>query len=144
MTDNVVVFDPTKFRELYPEFSEFSDAQLQNFFYQAELLFNNTERSCIKDLKRREALLFMIVAHLAQLKSQINSGNTAVGRMSSASEGSVSISLDYGSVSNSERWWLQTPYGAQYWQFTAQYRTGVIISLHQSMPVNRTRIKRWQ
>lgn len=142
MTDNVVVFDPTKFRELYPEFSDFTDAQLQNFFYQAEMLFNNTEKSCIKDLNRREALLFMIVAHIAQLKKNINSGNGTVGRVASASEGSVSVSLDYGTVGNSERWWLQTPYGAQYWQFTAQYRTGLVLSVHQSMPVRRTR--RWQ
>jgi hypothetical protein len=142
MTDNVVVFDPNKFREIYPNFSSFTDAQLQNFFYEAEMLFNNTDKSCIKDLNRREALLFMIVAHLAQLQSQINDGNSMVGRIASATEGSVSVSTDYGTVGNSERWWLQTPYGAKYWQFTAQYRTGVIISLHQSMPVRRTRLWR--
>ena len=141
MTNNVVVLDTAKFRELYPQFSKFTDAQLQNFFYQAEMLFNNTERSCIKDLGRREMLLFMIMAHLAQLQSNIDAGNNSVGRMSSATEGSVSVSLDYGTVSNSERWWLQTPYGAQYWQFIARYKTAAIISVHQGMPVRRAR--RW-
>ena len=141
MTENVVVFNPAKFRELYPQLSKFTDAQLQNFFYQAEMLFNNTKCSFIKDLGRREMLLFMIMAHLAQLQSNIDAGNSTVGRVSSASEGSVSVSLDYGTVSNSSRWWIQTPYGAQYWQFISQYKTAAIISVHQGMPVRRAR--RW-
>lgn len=139
MTDNVVVFDPTKFRGLYPQFSSFTDAQLQNFFLQAEMIFNNTDKSFIKDLARREMLLFLIVAHLAQIQTNINAGNSMVGRISSASEGSVSVSVDYGTVSNNEKWWVQTPYGAQYWQFIAQYKTAAIISVHQGMPVRRHR-----
>ena len=102
MTDNVVVFDPTKFRGLYPQFSSFTGAQLHNFFLQAEMIFNNTDKSFIKDLARREMLLFLIVAHLAQIQTNINAGNSMVGRISSASEGSVSVSVDYGTVGNNE------------------------------------------
>lgn len=144
MTENVVVFVPSEFKELYPQFSKYTDNQLNNFFYESELLFNNSERSCIKDLNRRKALLFMIVAHLAQLQSNVDAGNTSVGRVASATEGSVSVSLDYGSSSDASRWWLQTPYGAKFWQFTAQYRTGLTVSIHKSMPVSRTGGRLWR
>jgi hypothetical protein len=49
-----------------------------------------------------------------------------VGRINSATEGSVSITSDYGSAGSggpSEAWYTQTPYGALYWAATAQYRT---------------------
>lgn len=143
MTNNVVVFDPNEFREVYPNFANFTDTQLEFFFAKAEVLFNNTERSCIKDLKRRKLLMFLIVAHLAQLQGNIDNGNTIVGRVSSATQGSVSVSMDYGTSSGSSKWWEQTPYGAEYWQLTAQYRSGLNISVHQSMPVNRTRNRYW-
>ena len=46
-----------------------------------------------------------------------------VGRVASASEGSVSVSLEYASsTSVNQAWFFQTPYGAQFWQATAAYR----------------------
>jgi len=85
MTDNVVEFVVAEFRELYPKITS-TDFQLESFFYEAELLFNNTDKSCVKDLKKRKILLYMIVAHLATLQAQVDSGNTLVGRLSSASD----------------------------------------------------------
>ena len=37
-------------------------------------------------------------------------------------EGSVSVSADMGAVGSNTAWYLQTPYGATYWQLTAKYR----------------------
>ena len=136
MTDNVVEFVVAEFRELYPKITS-TDFQLESFFYEAELLFNNTDKSCVKDLKKRKILLYMIVAHLATLQSQVDAGNTLVGRLSSASEGSVSVSSEYGTLGNSEKWWVQTPYGAKFLQMTAIFRTSLYVVTNFPMPVNR-------
>lgn len=136
MTENVVGFDVAEFRSLYPKITA-SDLQLESFFCEAELLFNNTSKSCVKDLKKRKILLYMIVAHLATLQAQVDAGNMLVGRLSSASEGSVSISSEYGTLGNSEKWWIQTPYGAKFWQLTAMYRTSVYVVTNFPMPVDR-------
>ena len=136
MTDNVVVFDATEFRGMYPKITA-SDLQLQSFFYEAEILFNNTSKSCVQDLTKRKILLYMIVAHLATLQAQVDAGNMLVGRLSSASEGSVSISSDYGVLGSSEKWWVQTPYGAKFWQMTAMFRTSLYVVTNFAMPVNR-------
>lgn len=125
----VVTFDIRTFRELYPEFAAASETLLVALFNQASTLYlNNTDESAVQDVKEREQLLFLLVAHLCALRG-FGSGQTGgqggglVGRITSASEGSVSVSVD-SSGSNDQSWWfLQTPYGASYWQATAPYRT---------------------
>ncbi|EDJ4876599.1 DUF4054 domain-containing protein, partial [Salmonella enterica] len=46
-----------------------------------------------------------------------------VGRITSASQGSVSVSVDNSGSNDASWWYLQTPYGADYWQATAPYRS---------------------
>ena len=136
MTD-VVEFVVAEFREMYPKITA-SDLQLESFFYEAELLFNNTSKSCVKDLKKRKVLLYMIVAHLATLFQKALAGNGLVGRLSSASEGSVSISSEYSvSQVGGEKWWSQTPWGADYWTLSAPYRVLNYVATNFPMPVNR-------
>lgn len=138
----VVIFNVEKFKKLYPRFT-LSDEQLEMFFTKASMILNNTDCSCVKSLVDREMLLYLLVAHFAALQVRIDSGNDSVGRVSSASEGSVSVSLDYGASSNSEKWYTQTPYGAEYWQLTAQYRSGLYIATQYAMPVNRNGGRPW-
>lgn len=138
MTDNVVVFDVAEFREDYPFFQNVSDRQLNRFFKRAENSFlKNTNDSCIEDLEERKDLLYLIVAHLATLFQQAESGNTLVGRISSATQGSVSVSSDYGTLGKNEKWWVQTKWGADYWAATAQYRTSQYVITKFPMPVDR-------
>ena len=132
----VVEFDATEFRELFPVIQA-SDAQLSMFFQMAEGFLDNTECSIVSDLDARKNLLYMLVAHIATLNDQVESGNSVVGRVASASEGSISISLDYGTMGNNERWYLQTPYGANYWQMTKRYRSFLYRLGKSPMPVRR-------
>lgn len=138
MTDNVVEFDVAEFKRMYPKITV-TDEQLEMFFYEAEMLLNNTDKSCVKDLKKRKYLLYLIVAHLATLQANVDAGNMLVGRISSATEDVVSVSSEYGTLSNSEKWWVQTPYGAKYWQLIAQYRLMMLVATNFPMPVNRGR-----
>lgn len=142
MADNVVEFDVAEFREWYPNIKA-TDAQLEMFFLEAELLFNNTKNSCVEDIKKRKIYLYLIVAHLATLQDQIDSGNTLVGRLSSATEGSVSVSSDYGTLGANEKFWAQTPYGAKYWALTAPFRTSHYVITNFSMPVDRRGYPSW-
>ena len=121
----VVVFDPVAFRTRYPEFSTLTDGMLTAYFNEATLYLNNSESSLVTDVTQRSVLLNMIVAHLAALNSGINgqAPSQLVGRITQASEGSVSVSSDIGPVSNTAAWWMQTKYGASYWSATSPYRT---------------------
>ncbi|MEY1236109.1 DUF4054 domain-containing protein [Providencia manganoxydans] len=133
----IVELDPNRFKEAYPQFNMLNDTQLQMLFVKACSLLNNTKCSYVKDLAEREMLLFLLMAHMAMIQGQINEGNSAVGRASSASEGSVSVSLDYGPTTNAEKWYTQTPYGAEYWQMTSKYRSFLYTLGVMPMPVWR-------
>src|SRR5690554_8221029 len=133
----VVEFDVEEFRDLYPSIQA-TDAQLEMYFEMAETFLDNTPCSVVKNLEARKRLLYLLVAHIATLTGQAEKGNNVVGRISSATEGSVSVSIDYGTMGNNERWYLQTPWGAMYWQLTKKYRSAIYRLGIEPMPVQRT------
>jgi len=137
---NVVVFDPAAFKVVFDEFATVPDAKLNYYFnLAATTILDNSENACIP-LVERTILFDLLVAHQAELKKRIEEGNSGlVGRISSASEGSVSISTDYQIQGNTAQWYNQTPYGAQYWAMTAKYRTFTYVVTNEAMPVDRTR-----
>lgn len=125
MTDGVVTFDPIAFVQRYPEFAMVSAPLLSSYFSEATLYLSNTPASRVSDLGQRSVLLNMLVAHIAALYAGVNgdSPSPLVGRINTASEGSVSVAADMGGVPGTAAWFMQTKYGASYWQATARYRT---------------------
>lgn len=128
----VVIFDPAAFKLRYPEFSSVDDALLQQYFTQATIYLDNTDFSRVSDLAVRAMLLNMLVAHITFLYSGANgqSPSGLVGRIDSASEGSVSVHADMPGVTANSAWYMQTKYGADYWNATAPFRTFQYISGH--------------
>ena len=128
----VVIFDPSAFKLRYPEFSSVDDALLQQYFTQATIYLDNTDSSRVSDLAVRSMLLSMLVAHIACLYSGANgqSPSGLVGRVDSASEGSVSVHADMPGVTANSAWYMQTKYGADYWNATALFHTFKYISGH--------------
>ncbi len=130
-----VVFDPASFVQRFPQFAAYNAANpagLQMLFDEAALLCKNDYTSLVKDLGERAILLNLITAHIATLNGitePTGAGSTAkqVGRVSSATQGSESASLDMGAVHGSAAWWMQTQYGASYWQMSAKYRNARFI-----------------
>lgn len=121
----IAVFDPTAFNARYPEFNTVAEPLLASYFVEAGLYLNNTECSPVQDVARRGLLLNMLTAHIAALNAGTN-GNAPsglVGRINSATEGSVTVGADMPNQPGSAAWFQQTTYGAAYWQATAQYRT---------------------
>jgi hypothetical protein len=90
-------------------------------------------------LTQAPTLLGLLTAHVAYLFSMRDAQGRPsdsgiippppiVGRISSASQGSVSVQAEFDANQNpSASWYLQTPYGAAYWSATAQFRTGFYV-----------------
>lgn len=126
----VVLFDPAAFIVAYPMFAAVAPGVLQGYFVLATMIVNNTCKSVVSNATFREYLLNLLVAHIAQLMPLAGSGNQAgtgggvVGRVSSATEGTVSISAEYAAqISQSMAWFIQTQFGALFWQLTSPYRS---------------------
>ncbi|MBF0858168.1 DUF4054 domain-containing protein [Gluconobacter sp. LMG 31484] len=122
----VVTFDYETWSALYPALaSSTNQTQASDFFDQAGDTLNNTPRSPVQNLGRRARLLNLLTAHIAQLNLPASAGGNGagtVGRIASASEGSTSVSFDMGAQSGSAAWFMQTQYGAMFWQATAYLR----------------------
>lgn len=125
-TPGIVDFDYAYWIQSYPEFSTVNESLADIYFAQAQIYLNNTPTSPVIDYQpkgQRAILLNMLVSHIAQLNANAGKGQ-AVGRISNATEGSVSVALDMGTQPRAAAWYLQTIYGANYWQATMAYRAG--------------------
>lgn len=71
-------------------------------------------------------LMNLMAAHITQLFFGANGAGASplVGRIASAGEGSVNVSVDMPSTP-ANSWYMQTPYGAAYWQLMAPFRSFV-------------------
>lgn len=123
MSDSgIVTFDFGVFSARYPEFASLDPALAQLYFNEATLVLDNTPCSPVTDVGQRAVLLNMLTAHLAQLYKP-GSSSTIVGHVTSASEGSVSVGVEGFGSSPQIAWYMQTRYGASYWNATQAYRS---------------------
>ncbi len=104
-----------------------SNEALQNYFDLACMYLSNKDGSIVTDIPRRTRLLNLLTAHIAQLMGA-NAGGSGtpgmVGRISDATEGTVTARATYADqTSQSMAWYIQTQYGAMYWQATQAFRT---------------------
>ncbi len=120
-----VNFDYALWSARYPEFCSVSSAQAQAYFTEATLYFRNDGTGPICNADQQLLLLNMLTAHIAALNSGINGqpASPLVGRVNSASEGSVSVGTDLQLPQGSAQWYAQTKYGFAFWQATAALRT---------------------
>lgn len=127
----VVVFDPAAFKLAFPQFANAADGQLTALFTMIGFsLIDNTDGSIVVNVDQRAAMMNLLMAHLLTLfgyttaTGTVTPGTGAVGRVASATEGTVSTSLGYNVPAGaSEAWYSQTPYGAMYWVMTAPFRS---------------------
>jgi hypothetical protein len=120
------------FRARYPEFcATVTSVNYPELFAEVGALYcDNSDCSVIPcdeaTYQPRMMLLNMLVAHLAAMSvgSAHGPASGLVGRIAGATQGSDSVTLAaYGKGSSaSEAFFLQTPYGANFWRATAQYR----------------------
>ena len=129
----VVVFVYATWAAQYPELSgSIASGQAQGYFNQACMYLDNTPCSPVTDASaggRRETILYMLTSHIAKMVATINgqAPGGVVGRVNSASQGSVSVSSELN-VPMSAAWFSQTSYGLMAYQALAPYRTALYVA----------------
>jgi hypothetical protein len=121
----------TLFIARYPEFGTggaqpVSEDLYNAYFNEATIFQANNGAGPISTANTQITLLNMLVAHIAALNTASAAGAAAsplVGRINSASEGSVSVGAENNYPPGTVQWYQQTKYGSQWWAATAQYRT---------------------
>jgi hypothetical protein len=125
VTKGIVTFDATAFKTAFPAFASVPDAILAANFQFATLMLQNSCCSVVEDAPTRAVLYQLAVCHITALLNGVNGEppSGVVGRISNATEGSVSATTEMMTQSESAAYWNQTQWGAMYWRMTAQYRT---------------------
>lgn len=129
-----IVFDYAAWVQAFPVFANVNEAQAQIYFNFATLYFANCGWTA--SLPQAPSLLNLLTAHIAWLWAPRDAnGNPSssgtfpapsiVGRIASATEGSVTVQAEYdgNAGSPSAQWYNQTVYGAAYWAATVQFRS---------------------
>lgn len=144
----VVTFVFSDWATAFPVFANVSQALAQSWFNRASFICANeatNPANCVPGMLQN--LLYLLTAHIAWLNAPrdssgqpISTGTPApstVGRVNTATEGSVSVGLDMGDAnagSPSQAWYMQTTWGAEYWYATAQFRTARYSALPTFVP----------
>jgi len=139
-TSPAVTFDFNTWIATVPTFANCSPEQGQAWFNRASIICtNNTCNPAFAD-GNLPTLLYLLTSHIGWLEAPRDAqGNPAVtgspaspivGRVNSASEGSVSVGADMGDAnagSPSQAWYLQTKWGAEYWYATTKFREALYV-----------------
>ena len=120
-----VTFDYTAWAQIFPQFSTLTEQQITGLVLPlAEQYCRNDGGGPVSTAATQTNLLNLMVAHCAQILFGANgqSPSPLVGRISSATEGSVSVSTEFPVTANNA-WYLQTSFGAMFYAASAPYRT---------------------
>lgn len=120
-----VTFNYATWALAYPQFGNVTQPQIAGAVLPlAEIYCRNDGGGPVSSAVTQTTLLNLMVAHICQLMfgSRTQPMSPLVGRINTATEGSVSVGTDWPSTPTNA-WFLQTPYGAAFWQATAAYRT---------------------
>lgn len=90
----------------------------------AEQYCRNDGGGPVQSIELQTQMLNLMVAHVCQLLYGPNGNNPSgiVGRITNASEGSVSVGSDFP-VTQATAWFAQTTFGAMFLQLAAPFRT---------------------
>ena len=121
----IAVFNYVAWAERYPEFSAVSETLATAYFAEASIYHANDGSGPVCDPNVQLTLLNMLTAHIAARYATVDgeAASTLVGRISNASEGSVSVGTTLDVPPGSAQWFAQSKYGYDYWAATAVYRT---------------------
>lgn len=135
-----VTFDYTNWIVWYPDFVNVSEAYATGCFWRAGMLCqNNAANPAVirsgGDTTQLQYFLNLLTCHIVWLNApQINglpntTGGTSpsplVGRISQATEGSVTVAAEMPNQPQGAAWYQQTKWGAEYWSASAGYRQAV-------------------
>lgn len=121
----VVQFSYVNFVAQFPALAYLTSSQVQTQWNLATNYVRNDGGGPVISASVQSNLINLAAAHLCQLfmpPATGGSASTLVGRINSASEGSVSVGAEMNSP-QAAAWWITTVYGAAFWEASKQYRT---------------------
>jgi hypothetical protein len=121
-----VTFNYANWIAAFPQFSNVSESVVVNQYVPFALVYCPLDGSSpIVSCALLSAAFNLILAHVVQLLagSTLQPLSPIVGRINSAAEGSVNVAAEMPGVTANSAWYMQTTYGAAYWQLLAPYRT---------------------
>jgi hypothetical protein len=127
----VIQFNYGNWAALFPQFSRLSQAQVTQYWQLATAFVRNDGGGPVNDPNIQTNLLNLVTAHMCALLgpyvqgadgSPGQPGNPLVGRISNASEGSVSVAADMPNQPQAAAFWQQSQYGAMFWAISAPFR----------------------
>lgn len=125
-----VTFDPNAFLAQFTEFNYLTPAAVTGWNGIAQQYCRNDGLGPVESATTQTALLNLMTAHIIKLFAPQSNGTAnpgLVGRISSASEGSVSVSAEYMPATPGSAWYNQTSYGAAFYQLTKPYRSALLV-----------------
>lgn len=141
-----VTFDYQAWQKRYPEFSTVDPVLAQAYFNEATLYWRNDGTGPVSDENIQQMLLGMLTAHIAKMNATVNgqAPSDIVGRITDATEGSVSVSAEkFTNLSEAAQWFMQTKYGAAFWRATSGFRRAVYRPFNRPMPSGAPFPGRW-
>lgn len=143
-----VIFDNTYWTDGFPEFVNVGAPLGGRYFTRASYLCGNEPCNPLAGVDGMLSdALYLLTSHIAWLNAPRDAnGNPAaagmpasplVGRINTATEGSVSVGADMGDAnagSPSQAYYMQTKYGAEYWAVTAAVRTARYVAQPTFVP----------
>ena len=111
----IVQFNYARWLARYPEFSQVQQPTAQEYFGEATLYLRNDGTGPVRDAGTQLRLLNMLTAHIAALNAPSADGAAApplVGRISNATEGSVSVQTQNDYPPGTVQWFQQTKHGS--------------------------------
>jgi hypothetical protein len=134
--NGIVLFDYNYFSLRFPELAQYvQQALAQLYWNEAGLLCDNTANSPITDDSvggQRYIILHLACAHVCALNAPLGAPSAPlVGRIASAGEGSVNVSLQNDYPPGSAQWFQQTKYGSAFWGATKQFRSFRYVAKHR-------------
>lgn len=123
----VVAFNLLQFQSRFPQYAALDPNYLASLFAEAGIYVNNTDCSVICDVTIRGMILNLTTAHLVAMNAIINgqTPSTIPGRISTATQGSVSVGATLDYPPGSAQWWATTVPGSAAWAALAPYRTAL-------------------
>ncbi len=130
---NAVSFSYATFIARYPEFRACSEELLGQYFVEAGLYFRNDGTSPVTLDAQQLLIMNMFTAHIAALYAQsqgqaapgqAQDANSPVGRIASATQGSVTVSTELQTspaALGMQQWLAQTKYGLSAWSAIKPY-----------------------
>jgi len=124
----IVAFNYAQWVGTFPEFAAtMNQLQAQSYFGIATTIHRNDGGGPVNNSDQQLNLLNLVTAHIAKLFAPPAPGQSPsgiVGRIASATEGSVAVQAAYSNnVSEQMAFFIQTQYGALYWTATSPFRT---------------------